>query len=150
MARVGHPEVHTRRHHGVPDGEVFPIPIEIGASVEYAEENQWQALQETAEELEVRSLCMTKRSGPRSVWLLGRKSWLTITFGLESNQKGQLPLTLCLKELSVWWGGWAESIIVIASYRRQWEGKEGRERVLESSWVVWGWSWAPAASLSGT
>jgi hypothetical protein len=54
-----------------------------------------------AEEWKVRGVCMTKRSGPRAVWLLGRKRQLAIFFGLKSNRKGQLPPTLCPKELSV-------------------------------------------------
>jgi hypothetical protein len=77
-------------------------------------------------EWEVRGVCMAKRSGPRVVWLLGRKRQLTIFFGLESNQKEQLPLILCPKQLSVWWGGSAENVRVLEKIVR-WERRE-RER----------------------
>jgi hypothetical protein len=105
--------------------QVLPILVEIGAGVEWAEWNWWRTLQEVIKEWIVRGLCKTKRSGPRVGWLLGRKNWLSITFWLKSKR---LPLALCPKELSVWWGGLPESVTVIESYRRKWGGKEGGER----------------------
>jgi hypothetical protein len=40
---------------------------------------------------EVRGVCVTKRSGPRVVWLSQPVIAITITSGLKSNQKGHLP-----------------------------------------------------------
>jgi hypothetical protein len=93
----------------MPDREARSYPslqkLELVLSVEWSQhgvEWNWRRfLQEVTEEWEVRGLCVTRRSGPRVVWLLGRKSQLTVIFVFKSNQKGHLPLTLCPKVMSV-------------------------------------------------
>jgi hypothetical protein len=69
-------------------GQVFPIPVEIRAGVECAEWNQQRALQDVAEEWEVRGIYMTKWSGPKAMWLIGRKRQLTVFF-LELSPVGR-------------------------------------------------------------
>jgi hypothetical protein len=56
----------------------FTHPVEIRASVECVEQNQQRALQEVTEEWKVRGVCITKRSGPRAMWVLGIKRQLAI------------------------------------------------------------------------
>jgi hypothetical protein len=57
---------------------------------------------------------ITKSSGPRVVWLLGRKKQLTIFWGLKSSQKEQLPQSVPKRTVSMV-GGSAENTVVLGS-----------------------------------
>jgi hypothetical protein len=78
-------------------GQILLTPVELVLSVK---EESIRVLHEVVEEQEVTGVCMTRRSGPRVIWLLCR-SLPKMIFGLKSNQKERLGLILCLKQLSV-------------------------------------------------
>jgi hypothetical protein len=124
-------------------GQIFPITVEIGAGVECVEWNLQRAPQEVAEEQKVKGICMTKRSGPRTMWLLGRKKATNNIFWAQVQMEGAVALNPMPKTIVSLMGRLSRkynSVRVIQKIVR-WERRERgaekeRERSSERGWAV--------------